>query len=285
MNTQRNEYIDDDKIGRPIGEDAYYEALEEIERDAEEDARYSTADGKRVVDRAKCEKVQFFKKVVTETGSIMLSALVFNVVVFTKNKRKSSQEPVTWDPTSKFADALGLSVIQTRRLIKQACDLGYIRCVRGKNKIYLSVRRCDLYKYAREDTCYYKKQDAIGLTITESILLGTFESHWKSDRSNRNACRISLKMLQDKYPFFTIEAIRRALYRLKKRELLDWNKFDCYGNSKAYFYPGTTSSDEVSPMPRKVQKLIFNPRLEPNLEDADPDEVPVHDPNVPQGPD
>lgn len=281
MRTQQKEYIDIDQVIKPIGEDEYYKPLHDLEREAAEEARQSDSEGKRTRDRAKCKKVQFFVQVAKDTGSITLAALVFHVVVWTKSKRKNDKDPATWDPTYKFAEALGISVVQTRRLIKQACDLGYLRCVQGKNKIYLYVRKCNLYNYKKQDTLYYNKEDAAESTITESILINKFNNFWKSDRSNSNAFRISFKKLQEQFHCFSIDALRRALYRLKARGFLDWNKFDCYADSYAYFSPLTTAKDKVSPMARDVMKTEDQPVDDPCLKYKKP----VYNPRLPKGPD
>jgi len=192
---------------------------------------------KKAPDRALNPQVYFFGHLAKEHG-IHLAALVFHVAKWTDAKVREGRSNYTYDPTWAFADALGISPSQIRRLIRRAQRLKLLDWERGVNCIRLWLMDKKLYR-VREGLSWYDRDLAALIGMTESLLYRVIVEYTVNVPEDRPLPRFAAHygVWESMYPFLTQGAIRNALSKLTKAGLIrsDWQGTHPICHSRRYY--------------------------------------------------
>jgi len=160
-------------------------------------------------DRTVNDEVRFFGSIAKEHG-IRLSALVFHIVAWTRNKRKRYQTPYEYDTVARFGKALGIAERQTRKLLHEARAAGFLNFRRSLRCVKVWVEDESLYKLKGDDTFKYSRRIARKVGINGAVFLAKIEYHEQEEGSFAG----SYKRFAKRFPWVTECAAKCVLRRL-----------------------------------------------------------------------
>jgi len=160
-------------------------------------------------DRTVNDEVRFFGSIAKEHG-VRLSALVFHIVAWTRNKRRRYKTPYEYDTETRFGKALGITARQLRRLLVDAKTAGYLGYHRSLRCTKVWVADESLYKLKGDDTFKYSRRIARKVGINGAVFLAKIEYHEQED----GAFSGSYKRFSKRFPWVTECAARCVLRRL-----------------------------------------------------------------------
>lgn len=176
-------------------------------------------------------KLHYFSGLVREHG-LMVSAFVCHLVMAMRHKiRKHGMRcAVEWDPVIQFAQHLGLSDRQARRVVQAAVDAGFIESKRYSRG--LVFRLLDKRLLARADRHAIDKSLLSFLSLTEAVIYATVFLHTRGVEIDEaypagKGFATTYRRMARVTPWTDHHGVRTAFNRLLRRGLLERSTDDC----------------------------------------------------------
>lgn len=186
-------------------------------------------------DRSLAEDIRFHGSIAKEHG-VRVSALVYHIAAWTRNKAVRYRTAYEWDPQATFGKAVGLKDDQLHRVLVKAKEAGLLDYERTFRAVRIWIADDRLYALPTNDVYKYSKELSKKLGMTESILYLKIVYHTQNPEDEVAGIRTGYGWFTERFPWMTRGAVKRALYRLRDAGLINWHQDRfCYRGSHLYY--------------------------------------------------